>query len=577
MSAHLDGSEDRTLHSTEAPGSQFALGRVWLGLIILAAIFGGAISFVVGAITPPKYLGQVTILVSPATTEAITFSDVEVAQALAPTFAELSTTTPLLKRVIAATNATTDVASLARSIETHVPAGTSLITISVSDRDAAMAAALANEIASELASFEDQSGTSTSLRVRLSVVDPATPAGTPEGLGTIPRVGLGAAIGFFLALSFAFLVDNIGRGARSFGRDRMFARPSREASRAALVGPEAPSTYRADPRAARTGRQPSWPSEPAAVRQEQLVARHDPAAFGRAFGQPQAAPSGSGLVADGTPGLRPTIRPGTGFGQDPLVSATSRDGNAAGADRRPGQTPVAPRPVWAQPRVESTAPRTAPSGQPAWPAPSDRGRDETLLGTLAASRPRLDTADGPPRPAMAAMAGGASSSTPAPAGPATGASPAPRPGVPTAAPMPATAAGSASAGPATMSGATAVPGTMPGPGLGTPSGAAADAEPESTAGHLESSASASATPTAPSSPSPTAQSSTSRARTRARPVKSRAKGPESSAASGESAEPAPDGTSNTGTAGRPDAARGQPPRSGSRRSTTSKSRPQTRQ
>src|SRR3954469_10226889 len=75
--------------------------RTWLRLIILGAVVGASVSLGVALVTPPSYLSRVTLIVTPTTsTGAIPFSDVEVTQALAPTFAELATTTPVLDRVI---------------------------------------------------------------------------------------------------------------------------------------------------------------------------------------------------------------------------------------------------------------------------------------------------------------------------------------------------------------------------------------------------------------------------------------------------------------------------------------------
>ena len=195
--------------------------RTWLGLLVLGAVLGAAISFAVAVNTPPGYVGQVTLLVTPPTTATqITFSDVEVTQALAPTFAQLSTTAPILQRVIASTKVDLDVETLARAVTTHVPTGTSLIDIAVTNKDPATAAALANAIAAELVNSSGQGfqRQASALKVALTVVDPAVPPPAPNGLGILPRTALGGAIGLFLSISLAFFVKNVGRGAQSVGR-----------------------------------------------------------------------------------------------------------------------------------------------------------------------------------------------------------------------------------------------------------------------------------------------------------------------------------------------------------------------
>jgi capsular polysaccharide biosynthesis protein len=151
----------------------------------------------------------------------MTFSDVEVAQALAPTFAELSTTAPLLQRVITSTGVDMDVETLARAVTTHVPAATSLLDIGVTTRDPATAAALANAIATELVNYPQEgfAPQASALRVVLTVVDPAAPPTKEQGLSIILKTVLGGAIGLFIAISLAFFVENFGRGAQSIGRD----------------------------------------------------------------------------------------------------------------------------------------------------------------------------------------------------------------------------------------------------------------------------------------------------------------------------------------------------------------------
>lgn len=176
------------------------------------------ISLVIALVTPPTYVGRVTLLISPpAADTTISLSDVEVTQALAPTFAELATTTPLLDRVIAVTGISVDRAALAKAITTHVPVGTSLIDIEVANRDPGTAAALANAIADALRVYEaDSSG--QVLGLTLTIVDPAVVPTSHEGFGVPVQTGLGAAIALFLSISLAFFIENLKRGIQGVGR-----------------------------------------------------------------------------------------------------------------------------------------------------------------------------------------------------------------------------------------------------------------------------------------------------------------------------------------------------------------------
>lgn len=196
--------------------------RTWFWFVLGGTLLGAVIAFGVAVIAAPSYTARVTILVTPATSGLpITNGDLQLAQGLTPTFAELATTRTVLDRVIAATKVNTDSERLAQEVTTHVPVGTSLLTISVSNPDPANAAALANEIATELSTYAAPTGTdaNAALHVELNVVDPATPPATRDGPGLAVRIALGAAIALFLTISIAFLVENVGRGAQTIGRD----------------------------------------------------------------------------------------------------------------------------------------------------------------------------------------------------------------------------------------------------------------------------------------------------------------------------------------------------------------------
>lgn len=196
--------------------------RTWFWFVLGGTLLGAVIAFGVAVIAAPSYTARVTILVTPASTGVpITNGDLQLAQGLTPTFAELATTKTVLDRVISATKVSTDSEHLALDVTTHVPVGTSLLTIGVSNPDPGSAAALANAIATELSTYAAPTGgdASAALQVELNVVDPATPPVTRDGPGLAVRIALGGAIALFLTISIAFLVENVGRGAQTIGRD----------------------------------------------------------------------------------------------------------------------------------------------------------------------------------------------------------------------------------------------------------------------------------------------------------------------------------------------------------------------
>jgi len=183
------------------------LVRSWYWLVLLCTVAGAAAGFVFGAITPPSYASTVTVFISAGQN----INDIQVAQALTPSYAELATSRTLLDRVIATTGVATTADKLSGEISTHVAVGTSLLEITVTDRDPHAAAALANGIAAELAKFNLQGppATSTGSAVTLTVVDPAIPSTKSLGLGSLFSAVVGATIGFLMAVTFAFAVENV--------------------------------------------------------------------------------------------------------------------------------------------------------------------------------------------------------------------------------------------------------------------------------------------------------------------------------------------------------------------------------
>lgn len=183
-------------------------------MLILSAVLGAAVSLVVTLNTPPDFIGKATLVVSPRTNVAdLTLADVDTARAVATTLAEVATAAPLLERSIIATSSDIDLRTLSDSLTTDVPAGTSLIEISVKDRDPAAATTLANGIAAELVTFSTGLEETSALRFALSVVDTAdNPIEAPR-LDTMPQVALGALIGLLVSICLATIVENLGRTA----------------------------------------------------------------------------------------------------------------------------------------------------------------------------------------------------------------------------------------------------------------------------------------------------------------------------------------------------------------------------
>jgi len=194
--------------------------RGWFWFVLVGTLFGTSIAAAIAVVTPATYTAHVTLLVAPAKTDTpITNDDLNLAQAYIPTLAEFATIRPLLEKVISTTGVDIAVDKLADEVTTRSPVGTSLLTINVANAVPNDAAALANAIASELQAYASPTGGSSGA-MELSVVDPAQPPTARDGPGLPIRIGLGGVIALFLAISIAFLVENVGRGAQNLGRGR---------------------------------------------------------------------------------------------------------------------------------------------------------------------------------------------------------------------------------------------------------------------------------------------------------------------------------------------------------------------
>jgi polysaccharide biosynthesis transport protein len=185
------------------------LQRRWL-LIVLAGLLGTTVALIVAGSQTPKYTAAADVFVTVANgqssgelAQSSTFS-----QDQASNFAAVVPKQIVLEPVIKELGLDITIDDLRKSIDVEVPLNTSLITISVVNKDPKLAAALANSIAQHLSSavstltptVSDVSGAP----VRVDVIESATVPHDP----TSPVIPLYAMIGLLLglALAIAYLV-----------------------------------------------------------------------------------------------------------------------------------------------------------------------------------------------------------------------------------------------------------------------------------------------------------------------------------------------------------------------------------
>ncbi len=182
----------------------------WLALAAASAVLLAAVAYVVTGMLPPQYASRVTLLVGPSlSSDSVTLNDVLVGQALAPTYAQLAVTRPILERASQRSGITATPDDLANAISTLAPANSSLVEVTVTYGDPDHAAALANAIATELVNYAASTtappvtaspspGASPAAKptpsITLTVIDPAVPATKPERSRTLINTALGGGI-----------------------------------------------------------------------------------------------------------------------------------------------------------------------------------------------------------------------------------------------------------------------------------------------------------------------------------------------------------------------------------------------
>jgi len=192
---------------------QLRLIQRWLPLLIASVATCAIVAGVVTSQLTPSYVSTVRLLSGPDLSGgAIDNSAIVAGQNLAPTYAQLATTRALLLRAIATTKVAMSVDDLQAAVTTHVPVSSGLLTVSVAASNPKVASDLANAIAGQLVDYPPSlSHPKPTSNVNLSVIDPAVPPDRPEGPRPLFGVALGAAIGLVLAMSAAFLVENVRR------------------------------------------------------------------------------------------------------------------------------------------------------------------------------------------------------------------------------------------------------------------------------------------------------------------------------------------------------------------------------
>jgi capsular polysaccharide biosynthesis protein len=193
-----------------------ATARRWWAVVALATCAGALLAYLYSSSVPPTYEAEALLLVTAPGTE---LGALQTGPELAPTYAELVRSTPVLQRAVAALSGRLTLEDLRENVRGEWDQESRLLTVRARSSDPAVAVQAANELARALdrvASTQPPASGSeeSTLRTELTIVEPATAADRvrPQSLLLME---FGALAGFFFAVGLAVLVDS----RRGFVRD----------------------------------------------------------------------------------------------------------------------------------------------------------------------------------------------------------------------------------------------------------------------------------------------------------------------------------------------------------------------
>jgi capsular polysaccharide biosynthesis protein len=187
----------------------------WWAVVALATGAGGLLAYLYGSGDSPTYEAEAKLHVTAPEAE---LTALQTAGELAPTYAELVRSTPVLQRTVEALGGRVALRELHENVRGEFDRETRLLTVRARAGDPEVAVLIANEAARQLVREASkpppatESGDST-LRTRLGVVEAASDADRVRPQRFL-LMQFGAVAGFFLAVALAVFVDSRRRTVR---------------------------------------------------------------------------------------------------------------------------------------------------------------------------------------------------------------------------------------------------------------------------------------------------------------------------------------------------------------------------
>jgi capsular exopolysaccharide synthesis family protein len=182
--------------------------RQWWWVLLLLPALAGLVAHRYGSNQPDQYAATSTVLVSTAPTTGIDFGTIQGNRELAVTYQQLVTSWPVLEPVISDLGLPLTLESFQGKVSSDVIPNTSLITITVSDQDPALAAEMSVAVTNRFRDYILQQASADNVRIGVAV--PARPPTTPYAPKVALYVIFGVTVGALLAVAIVTLATYLG-------------------------------------------------------------------------------------------------------------------------------------------------------------------------------------------------------------------------------------------------------------------------------------------------------------------------------------------------------------------------------
>jgi capsular polysaccharide biosynthesis protein len=199
------------------------LPRTWI--LIASGAVAGVAALLASGLLPMTFESHATLIVGQSSgAPPVAYEDLLSAQILATTYAELSTTTPILSAARDRSGLSISINELRGHVRVEAVRNSPLVVVTTEFPTAAEAAVVANAVAQATAAI----GASDTSSLKISVVDPAQPADEPTSPHPVMNAAVAGAVGVIVSAALVLLTFGSSRrpstlGATAEGRDHLSA------------------------------------------------------------------------------------------------------------------------------------------------------------------------------------------------------------------------------------------------------------------------------------------------------------------------------------------------------------------